>query len=79
MWLGERPLGFSRGHGGPPRAEIQRMSRRQPGEEYQLVGGWGQLCREGVSCAGSGVRLDSDPGGITDQLCKCDKPSHFEP
>lgn len=87
MWPGECPLGFSRecplalagGQGGPPRAEIQRMNRRQPGEGYHLVGGWGQLCREGVKCAGSGVGLDSDPGGITDQLCKCDKSLNFEP
>lgn len=73
MSLGERLLGFSRGQGGPPRAEMGRMSRRKPGEEpreSRTNWGWGKLGREEFGCAGSGVRLDSDPGGTTDQLCR---------
>lgn len=49
------------GQGGPPRAEIQRMNRRQRDGRVS-PGGAEQLCREGVSCVGSGIRLVSDPG-----------------
>ena len=40
------------GQGGPPRAEIQRMNRRQQ-DGRGSTGGGEQLCREGVSYAGS--------------------------
>lgn len=49
------------GQGGPPRAEIQRMNRRQRDGRVS-PGGGEPLCREGVSCAGPGIRLVSDPG-----------------
>lgn len=63
-------LGFSKGQGGPSRAEIRSRSRRPQGKRRGAAGpaggGWVEKgLRSAWAC---------DPGGITDQLCKHDKP-----